>query len=273
MAGRDLVEGKATLPVLLVAQADQALRSEIEMYIQSDRAVREARAEDFAAQLVSHQVFDDVCEMVDGSSDGASDSEEPRRFVPSENGFFKALGPGSAPRQRCPRGGIIDDEAPPRYRLRVLAEAWLDYGLRSRCLAVSKVVVSVTVVEPRPTKMTELSVLEYEVPSTPAIIARWSKWRVQASGRSHTASPTRCRYVLYTWRAFYQHAIARTRARQEVTLVTSTTAHRVQASTDNQTLRVITNHETLTPRVVCGRRPSGLLIERSRFSSIFRAGI
>ena len=67
MAGADLVEGKATLPVLLLyAQADQALRSEIEMYIQSDRAVREARAEDFAAQLVSHQVFDDVCEMVDG---------------------------------------------------------------------------------------------------------------------------------------------------------------------------------------------------------------
>ena len=66
-AGADLIEGKATLPVLLYyAQADHASRVEMTTYIQSDRDNRAAFAAEFADRLVHHQVFDEVCEMVEG---------------------------------------------------------------------------------------------------------------------------------------------------------------------------------------------------------------
>ena len=132
---------------------------------------------------------------------------------------------------------------------------------------------NVTVVEPREAYKDDRTFCFWnvsETPSTPAIAHRWSKWRVQANGRSHTASSDRYEYVCIPGEAFYQHAIKELDASEEVTLVTSTTAHRVQASTDNQTLRVITNHGDLNSRVVYDTRPSGLLIERSEVLQHFQ---
>ena len=246
MAGADLVEGKATLPVLLLyAQADQALRSEIEMYIQSDRAVREARAEDFAAQLVSHQVFDDVCEMVDGLVQMGHQTLQgapPSVCFLVRMVFSKLLVP--VQRQGAKTNWVavelIDDEAPQDTDFAVLGGgmAGLQVAVSlSRSLKGSG--QNVTVVEPREAYKDDRTFCFWnvsETPSTPAIAHRWSKWRVQANGRSHTASSDRYEYVCIPGEAFYQHAIKELDASEEVTLVTSTTAHRVQASTDNQTL-------------------------------------
>ena len=126
------------------------------MYIQSDRADRGRRELDSAAdRLVSHQVFDDVCEMVDGL---VQMGHQTLQGAPPSVCFlvrmvFKALGAGSAPRQRCPRGGgIIDDEVPQETDFAVLGGGMAGLQIAvslSRSLKGSG--QNVTVVEPRET--------------------------------------------------------------------------------------------------------------------------
>ena len=71
---------------------------------------------------------------------------------------------------------------------------------------------NVTVVEPREAYKDDRTFCFWNVAETPssnAIAHRWSKWRVQANGRSHTASSDRYEYVCIPGEAFYQHAHGR----------------------------------------------------------------
>ena len=130
-----------------------------------------------------------------------------------------------------------------------------------------------TVVEPRTEYTDDRTFCFWDVAETSssnAVAHRWSKWRVQANGRSHTAASDRYQYVCIPGEAFYRQSLEEIEASEEVTLVRGTSAHRVEAGNEQEGLAVKTTNGVLGAKVVYDTRPSGLLIDRSEILQHFR---
>ena len=66
-AGADLIEGKATLPVLIYyAGTDAQSKRRLEAFLRSPREERERHAKQWARTLVESEAFDEVRDTVDG---------------------------------------------------------------------------------------------------------------------------------------------------------------------------------------------------------------
>ena len=92
---------------------------------------------------------------------------------------------------------------------------------------------------------------------------RWSKWRVQAGGKSVVAESKRYTYNCVPGEAFYRRALEKLSVTPNVELLAGTTVSRVQASPRGRGLRITTNRQTTDVDVVYDTRPSPELVSKS----------
>ncbi len=131
----------------------------------------------------------------------------------------------------------------------------------------------VTVIEPRDSYQDDRTFCFWDVIATEsdsAIEHRWSKWRVQANGVSHTIGSKRYQYVCVPGESFYRQALMAIEASSEVDLLASTAAQDVSAAGVDDALEVTTDRGTVHAKVVYDTRPSGLQIDQSEILQHFR---